>query len=484
MPSYLLRTLVSQTWDEFINKVIVEDGKGILIQHVDKTAHGTESDLYFVTRHSTISDILVKNVLKNPDKRFEKYQDIVGKLIESPQGATLSINLLEALRRTEDLDISKINKLFDLCAHKLSDNEHFVVHYARNLQSREDITSIERGIELIMHVTSSRGIFYRNHRLLHRRGTLHFALARLLHGEGRVDEALYQIELARDFFDLKKCFDTKTAFSYRDYIRMEVWYLEKVNLSDIEYARHQVMIESLIEDGLQTVTENAHWILEEKTSYETKLRVSDNDTYLHSLEARFEAADDATRPYILILLYYFHERRKDDQQVEDLIAQLEAYEEVQMVARLLFIHYGKRLHIAQNRNKLYGILRRNKSIEEKDKFYYYYYQYISEAYNSHLNSAFEHLHSLRDAFSESNSEMFQYWCTPDGAKEVFTGTIKEGRGKKELKLTNPRGSFPLDRKVDLSKIDLSEGRKFSAYLKFYPFGIRAELILKPDITEI
>jgi uncharacterized protein (DUF1697 family) len=479
MPSYLLRTLVSQSWDEFIHKVIAVDGKGILMQVVDKTARGNESDLYFVTRHATISESLVKQVLRSPDKRFGKYEEIVSKLIESPQGATLSINLLEALKRAEDLDTSKINKLYDLCAQKLSENEHFLVHYARNLQSRDEIAAIEKGIDLIRQAGAARGIFYRNHRLLHRRGMLHFALAKLLYNLGDVDQALEQIDSAREFFDLKKRFDTKTAFSYADFIRMEVWYLDHVELPANEYTSHQVLIESLIEEGLQTVTENVQWVHAERVYYETRMKVSDSDAYLHSLEERFAAADDATRPYVLILMYYFYERRKDTRQVEDLVDQLERYEEVEMVARLLFIYYGKHLYNAQNRNKLYGILRRNQSIEEREKFYYYYYQYISETYNGHLVSAFEHLLSIRTTFGESNSEMFQYWCSAEGEKQVFAGTIREGKqGRKEFKSSSFRTSVALDRKIDLSKIDLKDGRKFNAYIKFYPFGYRAELIIK------
>src|SRR5690606_36388588 len=49
MPASWLRSIISKDWDEFVEKVIQAEGKGILIQE-NVNSFGTDPDLFFRTK--------------------------------------------------------------------------------------------------------------------------------------------------------------------------------------------------------------------------------------------------------------------------------------------------------------------------------------------------------------------------------------------------------------------------------------------------
>ena len=83
MPSSLLMKLVSKDWNDFKRDVIEYDAKGILVQE-EKNISGNDPDLYFRTRHSVISDLLIKMYLSDLDKRFTEYEKIFKKITYTP----------------------------------------------------------------------------------------------------------------------------------------------------------------------------------------------------------------------------------------------------------------------------------------------------------------------------------------------------------------------------------------------------------------
>ena len=174
MPSSLLMKLVSKDWNEFKHDVIEYDAKGILVQE-ERDVSGDNPDLYFRTRHSVISDLLIKIYLSDSDERFAEYQKIFKKITYTSYNSGLIVDILKAMRITEEFTQSKIDVLFDICANEFSTDPHFNLHYAINLQYRGDQKSLELGIERIIQAEGF--LDYRSHRLTHRRAVLNFRLA-------------------------------------------------------------------------------------------------------------------------------------------------------------------------------------------------------------------------------------------------------------------------------------------------------------------
>lgn len=268
MPSSLLMKLVSKDWGTFKRDVIEYDAKGILVQE-EKSISGDEPDLYFRTRHPVISDLLIEMYLSDSDKRFVEYQKIFKKLTYTPHNSRLIVDILKAMITAEEFTQSKIDYLYDICANEFSDDPHFNLHYATNLQYRETQKSLERGIERIIY---AEGFLYRrSHRLTHRRAVLNFKLAQLLDSEQVIHSAVQPyIDEARELFYIKMIEDPFSIYSFREYLRFEIWYLETFSLTQETELRSIISIEDLLDRAKRQLHEGIETIAEIEAKYRKK----------------------------------------------------------------------------------------------------------------------------------------------------------------------------------------------------------------------
>lgn len=231
-----------------LKKDVMEyDAKGILVQE-EKIISGDTPDLYFRTRHPVISERLIQIYLGDPDKKFLEYQKIFKRITYSPYSSGLIINILKAMRNTEEFTQAMINALFDLCASEFAPDPHFNLHYAINLQHRRDDQSLRRGIERIIYTEGF--LDRRNHRLIHRRAVLNFRLAQLLDREQASRNTVQlPIDEARELFEIKVIEDPFSIYSYREYLYFEIWYLKTFSPTEELKLRTIISIENLLDQA-------------------------------------------------------------------------------------------------------------------------------------------------------------------------------------------------------------------------------------------
>jgi len=142
-----------------------------------------------------------------------------------------------------------------------------------------------------------------------------------------------------------------------------------------------VKIEELFDKAEKSVFENSHWIANMRADFiknvKNKFAKSDGE-YLSFLDEIYQK--ESLRPYAIILKYYYYESVQENNKLEVLIRELEEYDYLNDVERLLFKHYGRNLFVTDNRTKLFQLIQGNKDIEQQDPIRFHYYTYIAEAY--------------------------------------------------------------------------------------------------------
>ena len=473
MPSTLLRTLISKTWEEFTKDVLQYDSKGIMLQE-ERKGVGTSPDIYLRTKHPIIADELVKLYLPSEDKKFERYKQVLQRVNPSKQESNLVINLLKAIRRANDLSGEKVSKLFDICSQIFDTDPHFNLHYAIDLQYRNDRASLEKAIERVGYAESF--LDHRNHRLTHRRAVLNFQLARdVLREEVEPNEVYRFMAEAKNLFEIKLILDPFSSFSYVDYLKFEIWVLENFVLDDIETLRQRVVIEELLDKAERSVFEGAQLITEQRAQYlrmDARRSARGSQEYLDFLDRIYEDADK--RPFALILKYYHLGCSTEDPDCSVIVDELEAYSYLDEVAKVLFRDYGRHLYNANDRVKFFEILRKHPDIQEKDPVRYHYYSYVAEAYNRNFGTAYDHLGSLRRKVHRLNPELNETW--KDGEtfeNKEFEGIVTSAGRRKRIKVIDLQRPFDL-KAGDYSAIPADS--KQLVRLHFYLSGIRAEIV--------
>jgi hypothetical protein len=448
MPANLLKDILQIDWDEFKNRIMKVDGKDILIQVEPKHTTSLEPDLYFVTRHSTISDILVKKRMRNRNSRFKMYKNIVSNLTSNSYHSKMVVDLLKALKQDEQ-ENANVNKLFDI-AHKIFDqNDHFIIQYCINLESRNrdrnnHLSSPEdllKAYEILKYYYSEeeRGVMSRNSRITHRRGVICFKLAKYYLTENHRYEADLYANEAREFFDIKKSIDPHSSFSYLDYIRLEIWSLDRLVSTDEDKMEKKVLIEELFDDAKQNVRERVDRIEEERIKYYTNHKIKHNQHYEDNLWEEIRSEKTET-PYPMILLYYYYEsKEEEDGQQSELVQGLEQFSDYDNVVKLLFKHYGKNLHEADIRVKFYDIIRDNEYLIEKEALRYYYLSYVANCYDQHFDESYTFLENLRKNFkvSQLNENNILSWNENSNDKVFFEGVIVRYKGRKWVQIKSP-----------------------------------------------
>ncbi len=481
MPSGLLRSLISKTWEEFTEEILEYDSRGILIQEV-KNNTGTDPDIYIRTKHAVIADHLVKMHLADADKRFEKYREVLRHINPSSHSAKLAVDLLKAIKTNDDLSQEKVDRLFDSCSQIFYEDPHFNLHYAINLQNRGDGNSLEKGIERIQHAQSF--MENRSHRLIHRRAVLNFKLAQLtFKTENELNKTYRYIDEARSLFKVKLILDPFSSFSYTDYIRFEMWHLANVVLDEMETIKQRIVIEDLLDKAEKSVFESSQLITKLKAVYlrETNNRtVEEKKAYLTYLDEIYE--DVEKRPYALILKFFHFDCARDESECTSIIHELESFKYLDEVSNVLFRYYGRNLHLVENRVKLFELTNNHPEIQQRDAVRYHYYLYVAEAYNYNFSYAYEHLNSIKGKFFHLNPELREIWRDAETLEsETFEGIIKLSGKRKRVKIVDLQKSFDL-RAGDYSSANFAENTKHKVHLHFYLSGIRAEIIQDAEIS--
>ncbi|MCF8414564.1 MAG: hypothetical protein K9G44_14220, partial [Melioribacteraceae bacterium] len=476
MPSTLLRRLVGLEWDDFIQKIITFDSKGLLIQFENHSS-GVEPDIYFHTPHQLLADDVVKLFYPKEDSRFYMYVEIIKKIEVGLSSAKLIVDLLKGLRLSEDLSQEKINKLFDSCPQELELDPHFMIHYSLNIQYRYEEKSIKKALEKITYLQSV--LDSRNHFLIHRRATLNFQLAKLNYDrEKELDKTLEYIKEARDLFNLKLIIDPFSSYSYINFVQMEIWYLSKAKLNRVDELRQISIIEDLISQGEQKAFENVHNISELRKDLSRIMTVEmgkNEEEILNNLDEM--KLDSRYAAYAFILEFYIYEKKDDKPKLEEVVNNLNEYIHLDEVAKVLFKYYGKNLHQFENRMIFEKIVNNNKNLEKQYPVLYHYYNYVIEAYKHHFSLSKDHLYSLRANFKYLNPQLTEVWRNEvTNEPEIFEGIVKKNKyGSFKVAVVELTQTFGL-KKSSYKNIDLSSNSKHKVKLYFYLTGIRAELI--------
>lgn len=470
MPASWLKQNISMNWDEFEDRIIKAEGKGILIQEIVKS-NGTQPDLYFRTKHPLIAERLIDKFIASKDKQFAAYDKMLRVVEPSVTNSYLVNNLLKAFIRNNIFNSQQINKLFIAANTKLSEDPFFLFNYAINLQSQKNIDSLKKGISTLLYAESL--LEKRNHRFIHRRASLNFDLAKLFYEKDNHNYVQYHLSEAKDLFIIKQRLDPCSAYSYVDYIKLLIWELDNLLLQEEEKMEIQIKIEWLFEYAKSTVTSNLESINKLCGDYAYYVsKISETSDYNLHLENLY--ADISLRPYACILLYNFYLRKEENEVCDDYIKEMEdLYMDNHEVVKFLFHFYGAHLYEPNTRIKLLRLARENPNLEEEMPFRYNFYNFISEFYNNNYNEGYKFLNSLKSKYTIN--PIFHYiWSDSDGKELIFDAKIRENNnGFKEIKVSSIQLKARLI-KGDYSKYHIGDSVKVK--LHFYLYGLLAEII--------
>lgn len=472
MPASWLKQNISMTWEDFTEKVIRAEGKGILIQEERRT-HGTQPDLYFRTKHPLIAEKLVLRFLENKDKQFEFYERMLKTIEPGQTNSYLANNLLKAFVKSNEYSDIQLNKLFDAGYTKLSDDPHFLLNYAINLQSRRIKQELKKALELLIYAESL--LEFRNHRFIHRRGSISFDLARLYFEDGDGNNYVkYYLAEAKDLFYTKQLMDPFSAYSYVDYIKLLIWELKKLDHDEVDEVQKQIIIEELLELAYRTVTDGLERIDSVNASYASTLREIINDVdYKEYLDTLYE--DFRLKPYACILLFGFYENEDNIIECQKLIEELEYYQGNFEVVKFLFKHYGRNLHDPNVRIKLLRISRGNPHIEMANSLRFNYFNFVAETYNYNFFEGKTYLLNIQRRFHNLNPEFHFVWRDSAGEEVHFKAKVIKTSGEKikSVKIPSIQQNIRLI-KGNYDKLTL--GANVYVRLHFYLYGLMAEII--------
>lgn len=472
MPASLLNRLTVNDWSKFTKDILEYDSEGILIKEIE-ASRGTEPDLFLRTRHSVISELLVNSKLKSRDKKFKEYLYIVRRLDFTPFNSRLLINLIKSIRLSDDLIDKQIDKLYDECANEFSEDPHFTLHYATNLEKRFDKDDKEKNIttaiDKIIYVQSLLG--RRNHYLIHRRAVLNFALARHYNQKKRkIHLVSSHIDEARELFELKLLLDPFSSFSFVNYLSFEIWNLKNLDAEEEKPLRH-VKIQELLDKAHNQLDENnLDKIASLEAEYYSFFEINKEEYISRLLE------NPETHHYGLILKYYLIKDSDSHESIIKIIEELEKHTHFEIVNKILFRFYGRTLYIADHRVRLFKLAREHKELLENDKVRYYFYLAVAEAYNKNFIDCKNHIDYIKQNF-KPNPFLQETWKDPYGDIELFTGRLIQNKRHYRVKILEIQKTFSLRRaNYDARNIKLTNEKEYKVKLNFYTGGLNAEIV--------
>jgi hypothetical protein len=463
MPAGVLRRLVSTDWNKFIDEVIKIDCKGVLIQ-VEDGHRDLGGDIHFRTKHALVAQRYVERTLGNQDKLFDAYRDVIVRLQAIPREATLAVNLLKSLSATGTLSEQKIARLYDEGARTLTDDPHFALHYAINLQHRNDEQSLQKALDILVYGEGLRD--RRNLRMIHRRAVVNFKLAQLNFAKdgNEISEKTYRLlDEAEQLFEVKRIWEPESAYSYVDYLIFELWGLRNLNYTDAQKLSAFERIDRLFDQSERLVHENRSKLAQLKVDFNALLDASGQN----NTGALSELLDDSeARPYVLLRLL---RSATSESERDSIISDLTEYAHLSAVSETFLHHYGERLFVPNNRTELFKLLKFDSNLPERWPIYAYFYSYVADAYNQHWQTAMEHLDNLQRLGIRLPRGLSQVWRNPDGEIETFEG-VGLGRrfGQRKVRLIDMQRECELIR----GSRPVARNEKVNVHLVLFPFGFR------------
>ncbi|MDB4919746.1 SIR2 family protein [Mucilaginibacter sp.] len=471
---WLKHAISTLDWDLFIEKVIKAEGKGLLLQQ-RMSSHGTEPDLYFKTKHPLIANELINQILPSQDKQYELYERLLKSVNPGITNSYLVNDLLKILIKEDNFSKAKINKLYDVAYVNLSDDPHFLLNFATNLQSRNNISDLKKGLEVLIYAES---LFdYKNHRFIHRRGIINFELAKQFFEKDSTDSIVFKyLYEALDLFLTKQFLDPFSAYGYVDYVRCLIWENKNVLIDQEDKLQNRIKIEELLDLAERVVTDELSWVLSLKSQYVSSLRNGLSEVaYKAQLIELYE--NIYLRPYACILLYNYYQNQKivDNEELNNLVSEMESYLDNKEVAKFLFKYYGRHLYDPNKRIKMFNLLRNDLFIEKDLPLQFNYFQFIAESYNANFGVGKSYLSKITSNYYNLNPEFHYLWSDPNGMVSIHESLIvKNSNNKfKMVRVINYQQSFKL---IKGEYENYPVGQHVDVKLHFYLYGIMAEIV--------
>lgn len=475
--SVVKNSLKGFDWEEFTEKVVKGDGKGILFHDYNKTIDD-EPDLYFKTKHPVIADALIKTIINNNEKN-SLYKNVFTNLTLSDYNSRFIVDLIKGIRNNDtDISEGQIENYYELAKKEFEKSPHFMLSYITNIEKRTNsIETLEKCLTEIRLIEGE--LERRNHRLVHRKGSVCFKIARLLYKE-KDDLKIIKsyLEDAEEWFDVKKHLDPSSPYSYLDYFNLLLWKLRDITLTKEELTLTHLTINNLFDEAYRLLYSNIGKIDDLRDEYYSISRVKETDNdYIEFLLEIYQ--DVNRRPIACILLFFYYNILGDMSKCGQFQAEMESYLDNKDVVYFLFKQYGRNLHVPNNRIKYFDLVRQNSFLQEEYPLRYYYFTGICEFYNWKWRDGKDLLAELKfGKYYILNPDFFLYWKNSDGEIELFDAIIIVEKKLKKVKIVSPlfKEFMLIKGKYDSFK----EGGKIKVKLKFFLEGIRAEIHIEKD----
>lgn len=476
MPANWLKHITSMSWEEFLNKVVKVEGKGILLQE-SINSYGTQPDLFFRTKHPLIAKKLIERIIPNKDKQFSLYKKMLGAIEVGQTNSYLVNNLLKSFTKNNEFTDSQLNTLYDAAYQNLADDPYFLLNYTINLQNRNNVTFLQKSIDLIIYAESL--LEKRNHKFIHRRAVINFDLAKLtFKTETHLHNTLKYTKEAKELFVLKQLLDPFTSYSYVDFIKLIIWELQNIQFDKEDEMQRQILIEELFDIANRAVNEGIDKINALYTTYsQYKREFSNNLEYKEHLEELYQQLN--LRPYACILLANYYQSQNDSMSFEDIITEIEHYQDNLEVVNFLHKYYGNHLHDPNFRIKLLSISTENPHLEKVNPLRYFYFLFVAETYNYQFSLGKNYLSKIQNFYHHFNPEYRNLWLNSDGSVKIFDAIIIKNAGErfKAIKIPSIQLTARLIR-GDYDKYPV--GSNVTVSLHFYLYGLMAEIMNELD----
>ncbi|CAD7813571.1 hypothetical protein CHRY9390_02676 [Chryseobacterium aquaeductus] len=481
MPGSILKKVVTTDWKTFKENILDVDCKGILINHIE-SPHDTNDDLFFRTKHPIISQKTIETLYKNKDRLFTDYLKIVRVLNPNDEHAKIFVDLIKFLKK-DVLDKVKIDLLFEEAAKTFETNQNFTIQLAMNLEQKKDLKSLMLASEKLKYIESITD--RRNTHIIHRRGVIDFAIAKLYHKDDKAYLRDEYINSAREFFQIKQLVDTFSSYSYFDFIKLELWVLNKIELTSEEKILQHITVQELFIKAIYAVNENLEKIITLKNLY---IREIEGDIYtadeiIKHFELLYENVE--TRPFALIFklncidneFFSFSSRLLKSHSLIDVIDELHYYTYLDSVKESLFNYYSKRTYLLESRIKLNTF--KDDPYLEKNVFNYNFTFFIKECYDYQFSHAKNYLKNLSDIRFVNLKESINWLDDETLEPKEFEGSIDKKVNSLYIYIPSLGQRF---RALKNGEEIMGHSDKFSCNLEFTPTGIIARNLKKiPEV---
>ncbi|OJX33128.1 MAG: hypothetical protein BGO86_03795 [Chryseobacterium sp. 36-9] len=470
MPLSLLNSIIDTDWETFINDVLRIDGKGIFIQETIKPDYYLKSDIYFKIKHKIVAENFIKTHLKSKEI-FKNFQTLIYSLPENEESIYVFVNLIKNLQFNKVFDEEKLNKLYDIANRRLNTFPRFSIYYSRNLQSRGTIRDLSKALE-ILDVAEEKNLSIYNQRdklIIHRKAVVNFNLARKYFSDRKEDLAKEYVNEAIELFEIKHSIDPSSNFSYIDFIRMLIWFISKFDLDIVEKTKMENRLRFVINKGMLNMTEGIQQLVTLKDGLEKRIDKSE----LHErAEILYENSD--TRPLALLILV---ELEEEEESKLELISEMENLLYDDDIQNYLFNYYGENLQYLDIRMKFFDLIRKNKSLQEREDLNWLYYNYVAESYNLRFNAAFEHQRCIRNDYKNAFiKNPFDWKETGENSIKIFKGkSFMNGKGFFEIRILN-MGSKLIAKLNNKEYPNVKDQTTYLVSLYFTYTGIWAKII--------